>query len=177
MVLDILYYAKDRALDWKRLDVVKFAEDVVEIVSPKFENHPIEFQKQFETSLGEFEVDAVVAATALTNIIENAVEACTEDRSGRAHRIVFSVGQDKDNIIFEVRDNGIGMSREIRDSIFKLFFSSKGQKGTGLGLFIARNIVKQHGGTIQVASSPGQGSEFRVIMPKVLPREAKESEN
>ena len=175
MVLDILYYAKDRALAWKRLDVVAFAEDVVAIVDPKLENHPIEFEKQFETSLGEFEVDAVVAATALTNIIENAVEACIEDRSGKSHRIIFAVGQDEDNIIFDIQDNGIGMSKEIRDNIFNLFYSSKGQKGTGLGLFIVRNIIQQHGGKIQVDSEPGQGSKFRVIMPKILPREAKEN--
>jgi PAS domain S-box-containing protein len=175
MVLDILYYAKDRALAWKRLNVTEFAEEVVAIVDPKLENHPIEFQSQFDPSLGEFEVDAVVATTALTNIIENAVEACIEDRSGKSHRIIFAVGQDEENIVFDVQDNGIGMSKEIRDNIFNLFYSSKGQKGTGLGLFIARNIIQQHGGTIEVDSEPGQGSKFRVIMPKVLPREAKEN--
>ena len=67
------------------------------------------------------------------------------------------------------------MSKEIRDNIFNLFYSSKGQKGTGLGLFIVRNIIQQHGGKIQVDSEPGQGSKFRVIMPKILPREAKEN--
>ena len=69
-----------------------------------------------------------MAATALTNIIENAIEACIEDPSGRSHRIIFGVDQDKENIIFDIRDNGVGMDDEIRDNIFNLFYSSKGKR-------------------------------------------------
>jgi signal transduction histidine kinase len=176
MVLNILYYAKERALNWKRIDVSQFAEDLVALVQSRFQNQPIEFEQIIGTSLGDFEVDADVAATALTNIIENAIEACIEDPSGRSHRIIFGVDQDKENIIFDIRDNGIGMDDEIRDNIFNLFFSSKGRKGTGLGLFITRNIIQQHGGAIEVDSTHGQGTHFRVIMPKILPQEAKKNE-
>ena len=176
MVLNILYYAKDRALDWKRIDVSQFAEDLIAMVQSRFQNQPIEFERIISTSLGDFEVDVAVAATALTNIFENAIEACTEDPSGRSHRIIFGVDQDEDNIIFDIRDNGVGMDDEIRDDIFNLFYSSKGKKGTGLGLFITRNIIQQHGGTIEVDTTLGQGTHFRVIMPKVLPPEAKQNE-
>ncbi len=58
-------------------------------------------------------------------------------------------------MVFEVEDNGIGMDRETREKIFSLFFSSKGLKGTGLGLFIANKIVDKHGGSIEVESEPG----------------------
>ena len=177
IVLNILYYAKDRALEWKRINVIEFAEDLVALVQSRFQNQPIEFEKLISPSLGDFEVDSAVAATALTNIIENAIEACIEDPSRRSHRIIFAVDQDKDNIIFDIRDNGIGMDDEIRDNIFNLFYSSKGKKGTGLGLFITRNIIQQHGGTIEVNTTLGQGSHFRVIMPKILPPEAKENQN
>ncbi|MGD8282749.1 MAG: response regulator [Desulfobacterales bacterium] len=174
MVLDILYYAKERALDWKQVPVLQFAEDVISIVTPKLQNHPIEFIREFDPTIDKFEVDAAVAATALTNIIENAIEACIEDRNTNSPQIIFAVKQDHKHIIFTIRDNGIGMDQETRDNIFNLFYSSKGQKGTGLGLFIARNIIQQHGGTIHVESTPGQGSSFRVMMPKVLPPAAKE---
>ena len=177
IVLDILYYAKDRALDWKRINVIQFSEDLVSAVQSRFQNQPIEFEKLIGTSLGDFEVDSAETATALTNIIENAIEACMEDSSGRSHRIIFGVDQDKENIIFDIRDNGIGMDDEIRDNIFNLFYSSKGKKGTGLGLFITRNIIQQHGGTIEVDSTLGQGTLFRVIIPKILPQEAKENKN
>jgi signal transduction histidine kinase len=148
---------------------------MVAMVQSRFQNQPIEFERVISTSLGDFEVDAAVAATALTNIIENAIEACIEDPSGRSHRIIFGVDQDQENIIFDIRDNGIGMNDEIRNNIFNLFYSSKGKKGTGLGLFITRNIIQQHGGSIEVDSTVGQGTRFRVIMPKILPQEAKET--
>jgi signal transduction histidine kinase len=57
------------------------------------------------------------------------------------------------------------MDRETRENLFTLFFSSKGNKGTGLGLFIADKIVDQHGGKIAVESSPGQGSNFKITIP------------
>jgi signal transduction histidine kinase/FixJ family two-component response regulator len=174
LVMDILYYAKERALDWKCMPVVDFAEDVVAVVMPKLQNHPIEFVTDFDAAAGVFEVDAAVAGTAITSIIENAIEACIEDRPAKSHRIVFTAGGDDGHIVFEVQDNGVGMDQETQKSIFNLFYSSKGQAGTGLGLFIARNIIQQHGGTIQVTSTPGQGSNFCVRLPRILPPAAKE---
>jgi signal transduction histidine kinase len=58
------------------------------------------------------------------------------------------------------------MDGDTRDQIFSLFYSTKGRKGTGLGLFIANRIVGQHGGAITVASTPGEGAEFTVSIPK-----------
>ena len=173
MVMDILYYAKDRALDWKKVEVIQFTEGLLAIVQPRLENHAIDFEKKFDTSPVDFEVDAAVLTTALVNIIENAIEACGEENSGKSHRIIFGVDQDKENIIFNISDNGVGMDEETRDNIFNLFYSSKGQQGTGLGLFIAKNSIQQHGGTIEVDSTLGQGTHFSVIIPKIIPREAR----
>jgi signal transduction histidine kinase len=65
------------------------------------------------------------------------------------------------------------MDRETRESLFTLFFSSKGNKGTGLGLFIADKIIDQHSGKISVESKPGQGSSFKISIPKRISRSAK----
>ena len=65
----------------------------------------------------------------------------------------------------QVEDNGMGMDQETREKIFSLFFSSKGIKGTGLGLFISNKIVDKHGGTIEVDSEPGRGTRFLVRLP------------
>ena len=102
---------------------------------------------------------------ALINILENALDACAEDDARKQHKIVFSVQGDEEQIIFEIKDNGIGMDQETRESLFTLFFSSKGNKGTGLGLFIADKIIDQHGGNIAVESRPGQGSNFTITIP------------
>jgi signal transduction histidine kinase len=68
-------------------------------------------------------------------------------------------------MFIEVEDNGLGMDQETREKIFSLFFSSKGIKGTGLGLFISNKIVDKHGGTIEVESEPGRGTRFLVRVP------------
>ena len=78
----------------------------------------------------------------------------------------FILKENKKDIIFIVSDNGTGMNAETREKIFTLFFSSKGRKGTGLGLFISKSIIEQHGGSIQVNSKPGKGSEFIISIPQ-----------
>jgi signal transduction histidine kinase len=67
---------------------------------------------------------------------------------------------------FEIWDNGVGMSEETRKNLFNLFFSSKGEQGTGLGLFIARKTIEQHGGKLTVVSEPDQGACFSIVLPR-----------
>jgi signal transduction histidine kinase len=68
-------------------------------------------------------------------------------------------------MVFEIADNGIGMDQQTREKLFSLFFSSKGVKGTGLGLFISNKIVDKHGGHIKVESEPSKGTRFVVELP------------
>lgn len=166
LVLDVLYYAKERALSVEALDVLGFVNDVAFIVSPKARQHPIDFQCQFDDDLGRFEADPVALRSAFVNILENAVEACAEDDTDKAHRIVFSARGDETQLEFEIWDNGVGMSEETRKNLFNLFFSSKGEQGTGLGLFIARKSIEQHGGKLTVVSEPGQGACFSIVLPR-----------
>jgi len=173
MVLDILFYAKDRDLEWEHIDASRFAEDIVSVVEPKTKSHQIDFVLDFDPSLGGFEIDQGFVHSALINILENAIDACVKDKSKTSHKIIFGVRGDKNNIIFDVYDNGIGMDRETKGKIFTLFFSSKASKGTGLGLFIANKIIRQHGGSIHVESTPCRGSHFMVRIPTKLPESAK----
>ena len=168
LVLNLLYYAKERDLSWERTDALSLANDVASTVEPKIKGYSIEFIHDFDRSIGKFEVDTSVVSSALINILENAMDACIEDKSKKSHKIIFSVTQDKDHIVFDIHDNGMGMDRETRENIFTLFFSSKGSKGTGLGLFVSNKIIQQHGGSIRVDSTHGQGSHFNIRLPKVL---------
>jgi signal transduction histidine kinase len=101
----------------------------------------------------------------LLNILENSLEACRSEQERKAHRVSFQARRTPPWMVFEIEDSGIGMDRESREKIFSLFFSSKGIKGTGLGLFIANKIVDRHGGTIEVESEPGRGTRFLVRLP------------
>ena len=167
LVHNILFFAKERELKLAPIDALNFAEDVAATLAPKLKAKGIDYVCDFDTSLGEIEIDAGVVRLALINILENALDACTEDKAQKSHKIVFKVRQDKKQIIFEINDNGIGMDRETRESLFTLFFSSKGDRGTGLGLFIADKIIDQHGGKITVDSTPRKGSRFRIVLPKI----------
>jgi len=166
LVLDILFYAKERELQRESIEVLSFAADVARAHEPKIKRHRIEFICNFASALGRFEIDFDCMHAAMINILENAIDACTRDTTPKAHQIVFAVDARDDSVQFKVTDNGIGMDSDILEKIFTLFFSSKGHKGTGFGLFIAHNIVKQHGGSIEVKSKPNQGAQFIIIIPK-----------
>jgi signal transduction histidine kinase len=169
MVLDIIFYAKERDLRWEQIDALSFAEEVARVFEPKIKDQGIQFEKDFDSKIGELEIDAGYVHSALLNILENAADACSRDKAKAAHKITLRVIKGKAHILFEVTDNGVGMDRETCEKIFTPFFSLKGEKGTGLGLFIANKIIEQHGGEITVKSKLHQGTSFRIKMPKVQP--------
>ena len=174
MVLNILYYTKERSLNWSRINVLDFANKVASIIKPKAEKHHIEFVCDFDQSVGVFEIDPEAVSSGLVGILENSIDACVDDKSdNKLHKVIFRVEEDKDHIIFDIHDNGIGMDRETKENMFTLFFSSKGHRGTGLGLFIAGQIVEQHGGSIKVDSMRGHGSRFKIRLPKTFPEAVK----
>ncbi|MDY0225336.1 MAG: ATP-binding protein [Desulfomicrobium apsheronum] len=165
-VLEMLYYSKDRDLNIQLIDVQSFGDGVANFVEPKATKHDVRFQKEFHGQLGRFEIDPEVISAGLVNILENAVDACIEDEGKDRHIVSFLIEGGKDNVSFIIRDNGPGMDRSTQEKMFSLFFSSKGSKGTGLGLYIANDVVHQHGGQIHVDSTPGEGTEFRVVLPR-----------
>jgi two-component system, NtrC family, sensor kinase len=73
-----------------------------------------------------------------------------------------------DRVEIRIRDNGIGISSEVKDKLFNPFFTTKpAGEGTGLGLSISYDIiVKQHSGSIEVDTQPGEFSEFKIILPR-----------
>lgn len=170
MVLEILYYAKSRQLQYQTVDVSQLLERVVESTFPKARQNQIPFDTDIADNLGQCEVDPNWFEAALVNFLENAIEACTHDRSKSEHRVLFSARPLEGNrICFEVDDNGMGMDQETREKMFTLFFSSKGSQGTGLGMFIAHHVITQHGGEIQVTSEPGEGAHFTICIPRERP--------
>jgi len=170
MVLDILYYAKSRALKYQSVDVNQFAKSIKDTVDPIAGKNNIELNVNISSSLGEMEVDSNWVKAALVNFIENAVDACTYDRSKSEHHVDFKVCEKRlDYVCFEISDNGMGMDQETKDKMFTLFFTSKGSQGTGLGLFIAHRVITQHGGSITVESKLREGSWFQICLPRKRP--------
>ena len=174
MVINILYYTKERDLNSVNTNVDVFFKEILKLITPKAEKHNIDLIYEGSNSLGDFEVDTEAVSSALVNIIENSIDACLDDRSGKkSYNVKVTVTGDKDSITADVYDNGIGMDQETRENIFTLFFSSKGNRGTGLGLFVANQIIEKHGGKIRVESTPGEGSNFKITIPRIIPEELK----
>jgi two-component system sensor histidine kinase FlrB len=99
-------------------------------------------------------------AGALVNLLENALQACTCEWEGGAWRRTLIGLQ----LRIGVRDTGSGIAPEVPGRVFEPFFTTRGQ-GTGLGLAIALGVARAHGGTIEVSSVPGEGSEFVIVLP------------
>jgi len=169
LVLNILFFAKEREFRPEPTDVLNFAYDVAAGFESKINDAGVELKCDFDTDPGKVQMDAGVVRLALINILENALDACVEDTAKKSHKIIFSVKPDDNKIVFEIRDNGTGMDNETRENLFTLFFSSKGNKGTGLGLFIASKIIEQHGGKIKVDSKLNRGSSFSITILKAPP--------
>ena len=104
----------------------------------------------------------------LTNLVHNSVEA-------GATRVIVRTDSSMDRVCLTVQDNGSGMSPEQLTCLFDPFYTTRrNQGGTGLGLSIVHGIVHDHGGDIQVASEPGEGSTFTVSIPLASPAEKKD---
>jgi PAS domain S-box-containing protein len=168
LVLDILYHSKERDLEIEVVEVWRFAKEVAILIENRIKAANITFATTFPPDAGWFAIDPEVIRTALMNILENAMEACIEDRRSIAHRITFSTRIDGANVCFEISDNGPGVEEEQAKNMFQLFSSSKGNRGTGIGLFVTRKAILKHGGTIRVESKPDQGATFHIVLPRNL---------
>ncbi len=169
MVLDILYYAKDREPNWEHLSAAAVMEEVRGVIADKAAEQSVELQVTLDPETGDFEADAKAVRTLLINLAENSLDACRLDKKDSGHKVTLGVRGGIDHVRFEIEDNGIGMDGETREKAFSLFFSSKGGEGTGLGLFISNKIAQAHGGSITLDSESGKGTRFIVSLPRNRP--------
>ncbi len=104
--------------------------------------------------------DAAEIREALTNLIFNAVDAMPSGGSISLH-----TSHNSEGVILHLSDTGTGMSEEVRRRCLEPFFSTKGEKGTGLGLAMVYGIVERHGGTMEIQSEVGKGTTFIIHLP------------
>ena len=167
MVLDILYYAKDRELIVEDISLPGMVDDLRDGIKKKALDLGARVEFKIPDDIGVFHGDPQAIRAMLLNLIENSIDACRMDSEKTDHVITVVARRAEPFMTISVEDNGIGMDRETREKIFSLFFSSKGLKGTGLGLFISNKIVDKHGGTIEVESEVGKGTKFIVRIPLI----------
>jgi CheY-like chemotaxis protein len=99
----------------------------------------------------------------LTNLIFNAIDAMPQGGS-----ILLRTRTEGDRVTLEVRDTGIGMTEDVRRRCLEPFFTTKGDRGSGLGLAMVYGTIQRHEGTIRIDSIPGRGTSFIFTFPKIL---------
>jgi signal transduction histidine kinase len=170
MVLEILNYARSRQMLYAPVPVADMVENVMKNVRPAASKNNVICEVFLPDAPGIIEIDSVWMESALVNFLENAVDACAYDHEKQVHRVSLTVTVEPDEYIsIRIHDNGIGMDQETREKMFTLFFTSKGSRGTGLGLFIAHRVIQQHGGTVSVTSALNQGTELTIRLPRKPP--------
>jgi GAF domain-containing protein len=134
----------------------------------------IKLKQSFDPSAGEADIFPQDIRRAVLNMISNGFYAATMRRAQNnggdyEPTLTASTKNLGDRVEIRIRDNGIGMPPEVKEKMFNPFFTTKPTgEGTGLGLSISHDIiVKQHGGSIEVETQPGEFTEIRVILPRV----------
>jgi two-component system NtrC family sensor kinase len=170
IVKGLLDFARPSPPEKHATDINEVVERAIRIVQTQLAAQRVELQKDLRTDLPMVQADANQIQQIIVNLLLNAKDAMGE--GGGAVTLATNLRTDGNGtrgqgpaIEISVRDTGCGIPPEHLDRIFEPFFSTKGKKGTGLGLAVAWGIVEKHNGRIEVESEVGKGTAFRVLLP------------
>ncbi|HWB01133.1 MAG TPA: ATP-binding protein [Pirellulales bacterium] len=172
LVMDMLTFSKEREPDLVAAELDRIVGDVVELMQARARDRKVELKFVCGHDVPTMTFDPEGMHRAVLNLVTNAIDACDPnvcEREGHAGQV--EVRTEFDPTIATARvivsDNGLGIAPEDLENIFSLFVSSKGSRGTGLGLPVSQKIFKEHGGRIRVESEVGRGSRFIGEFPAV----------
>ncbi|MDX1706950.1 MAG: response regulator [Desulfobacterales bacterium] len=167
LVMDLLSYSKAREPELEACLPNQIADDVCALVEDKARENNIKLVRDYDDAIGEVLMDPNSVHEILLNLMTNAVDACLFDEdTSKDFQVALKTIHEKDSIIqFKISDNGLGMDEAVVKKLFTSFFSTKGHRGTGLGLMVTRKLIEEHNGSIDVSSQPGKGTIFTVRMP------------
>lgn len=161
LVLDMLDYSKDRPPEYESLDLGELFGEIMAFVEGRAVEGEIDLSLNIDSGLDKVRLDPTRMKRALLNVVANAIEATP--RGGKVSIDVSAVEGGK--FCVTVADTGKGIPEDIMKTIFQPFYSTKGSKGTGLGLPVMRKIVEEHGGRVELESTIGQGTTFMITLP------------
>ncbi len=158
----ILNFSRLKINDEKKvLNLSKVFEDTVFLLRASVP--PIyEIEANFEKNIFVSAIESHIAQI-LINLVVNA-----KDSLGEKGKIIITLKkQENDKCYFSVNDNGCGIPEKIQDKVLEPYFTTKGDKGTGFGLYTVSHIVKELGGTLEIKSKENEGSTFTIFLPTV----------
>jgi len=166
-VKEFLDFAKGRDTTVEMVDPNVPARAVAGLFTEMASQAGVSLQLDLQEGIAPAPLDEEGIHTCLTNLVSNAVDACMVSETDRDFYVRLTSKEEDGAIVYEVSDNGRGMDYEISRKVFSKFFTTKGSdRGTGLGLLTTKRIIHQHGGTINFTSTEGEGSVFRIVLPR-----------
>ena len=160
LVLDMLSFSKDREPKRESVSLSELIQDALEMVESYAEQNGVSIESRIPSEIVA-NIDDEMLRRAIHNLLLNGIDACAEKNG----EIVIEFDRDEEYFYIDFSDNGSGIQPENLSRIFSPFLSTKGGRGTGLGLTIARKSCREHGGDLTVTSSYGEGTVFRMALP------------
>ena len=164
LVMDMLTFSKEREPEFAAADLNAVVSEVIELMQSRSDELKVQLRWEPDATIPRLTFDSEGIHRAVLNIVTNALDACDQREDGRVIVRTEQLTQ-AGTVQVSVEDNGTGIDAENLKQIFNPFFSSKGARGTGLGLAVSQKILKEHGGQIHVESRPGEGSHFTLEIP------------
>lgn len=167
LVMDMLTFSKDRSPQIADADLNELVEDVAELLRGRAGESPVTVECRLAEELPVSSFDADGILRAILNVGTNAVDAVEGTEHGRVTlRTAYASGSG--DLVVDVTDNGPGIPAEELSHVFEIFASSKGSRGTGLGLAVSRKILLEHGGSITVDCPDSGGCRFHLRWPRFV---------
>lgn len=146
----------------EHIPLINLIEEVGQSLKPEADKKHVKIVPKVDESIAMIHADSVRLKQAIFNLVDNAVKYSHEN--GNVNITAKDLGN---QVVIEVMDNGLGIKKEHMNEIFNKFAKRvAGYKGTGLGLYIAKSLIEAHKGRIEVESKYGEGSTFKIFIPK-----------
>lgn len=167
-IKDLLDFTRASELELARFSIEHILEESVKTLADSLALKKVKLKRNFQDELPQVLVDGDKLRQVFLNILRNAYEAVDE---GGEITISLSLLKERSRKIIKVvmSDNGCGIPDKEKDVIFELFYTTK-TTGIGLGLAIARKIVEQHNGSIQLSENAKKGTSFEILIPVEAPQ-------
>lgn len=163
LALNMLAYSKQREPRLEPVQINQIVQDVVDLTQRQADDRGIMLVTDTDDDCPPVMVDPDGIHQVILNIVVNALDAVEKSRG--VITIKTSYNEHDSSLTFSIGDNGPGIDPKQVQQIFEAFHSTKGHGGTGLGLAVAKKIIDEHNGTINVNSQPDQGTVFTVTLP------------
>ena len=161
VVQGFLKFTRPEDLRLQPVSLRALFDEIVHVVQPEAESHHVKISVEIPASVPEVNGDASMLRQAFLNLAINACQAMPE---GGTLRLVCAPAS-RDRVEIRVEDTGVGIPPDHLGKIFDLYFTTK-DHGTGIGLSMVFRIVQMHDGEIEVQSTPGKGTTFRMLLPR-----------